>query len=148
MGLFDQFKATTPVDLSEALVLPSTPNLDAHLAAVEEAPTNDLKPGDLASMLKQAAKEQEGTSSMNPIMIAQLVIMGMGLIADLVKAIRSSREGEDVDDAVFESAGGFLAKIGGQAGVKELNQENISALLPAVKTLITKVHELRASNKD
>lgn len=148
MGLFDQFKATTPVDLSEALVLPSTPNLDAHLAAVEEAPTNDLKPGDLASMLKQAAKEQEGTSSMNPIMIAQLVIMGMGLIADLVKAIRSSREGEDVDDAVFESAGGFLAKIGGQAGVKELNQENISALLPAVKALITKVHELRASNKD
>lgn len=85
---------------------------------------------------------------MNPIMIAQLVIMGMGLIADLVKAIRSSREGEDVDDAVFESAGGFLAKIGGQAGVKELNQENISALLPAVKALITKVHELRASNKD
>lgn len=162
MGLFDKLKADSPT----SPVAVATPNLDRHLEALEEAPTNDLKPGELASMkavasdvitpapssiasmLKQAAAKEEGNSSMSPIMIAQLVIMGMGLITDLIKAIRASKQGEEVDDAVFESAGGFLAKIGSQAGVKELNQDNISALLPAVKGLISKVHELRALNKD
>jgi hypothetical protein len=130
MGLFNKLGPDTSLGNDTVVTAPATPNLDRHLEAMQAAD----------------ALKAEGNPSMSPIMIAQLVIMGMGLITDLVKAIRASRQGADVDDAVFESASGFLAKVGTQAGVKELNQENISALLPAVRALISKVHELRQLN--
>lgn len=80
---------------------------------------------------------------MDPITIANLVIMGLGLIADLVKTIKQSESGAAADDAVFSHAGDFLAKVGTVAKVKELNPDSINAFMPAIKDLITKVHELR-----
>ena len=133
MGLFDKLKTDTP-------------NLDRHLEALEAAPNNDLKPGQLAEMLKQAATRKDDL--MDPITIANLVIMGLGLITDLIKAVKQGESGQPADDAVFSHAGDFLAKVGTVAKVKELTPEAIQSFMPAIKDLISKVHELRLLNKD